>query len=77
MEVYFDQNVEVLNFTWRIFDRWGSLVSEADKATEKWDGRFKGMISNSGVFVYFVEARVVACGQVREIFKEESVVVLR
>lgn len=69
--------MEVLNFTWRIFDRWGNLVFETDKATEKWDGRFKGKMSNPGVFVYFVEARVVACGQVREIFKEGDVVVLR
>ena len=34
-------------------------------------------MSNPGVFVYFVEARVGACGQVREVFEKGDVVILR
>jgi len=34
----------------QIFDRWGNLLYEG----EQWDGRFKGQLVNSGVYVYII-----------------------
>ncbi|SEW30931.1 PKD domain-containing protein [Chitinophaga arvensicola] len=44
----------------RIFNRWGQLVfertgSSTNDPSKGWDGRFKGVILNPDVFVYYVE----------------------
>ncbi|NVO03671.1 MAG: gliding motility-associated C-terminal domain-containing protein [Bacteroidetes bacterium] len=50
----FGNCIQVLNFT--IYDRWGEKVFETNDPKTCWDGRFKGEILNSGVFVYYMTA---------------------
>ncbi len=57
--VFGDNSVDNI-LTFRVYDRWGSLVFnavgiEANKLNQGWDGRFKGEPMNPGVFVYYTE----------------------
>jgi len=52
----------VSNF--KIFDRWGELVYEANNVNlndprDSWDGTFKGKDMNPGVFIYIIEIEFV------------------
>jgi gliding motility-associated-like protein len=38
--------------TLQIFDRWGALVFETEDPKNCWDGSYKGVSVNAGVFVY-------------------------
>ncbi len=47
----------------RVFDRWGNLVHEASEflpndPAHGWDGTFRGSEMDSGVFVFYAEARL-------------------
>jgi len=45
-------------FDWillRIYDRWGEMVFESTDTNTGWDGRFKGQLMNSGVYVYHLQ----------------------
>lgn len=58
-----DESVkQVISF--RIFNRWGSLVYEANSFQVNdpnigWDGSFKGEMLQSGVFIYYIEIEFV------------------
>lgn len=43
----------------QIFDRWGNLVFETDKIDEGWDGKYRGMNANAGVYVYVVRIKLI------------------
>ncbi|RYD83653.1 MAG: gliding motility-associated C-terminal domain-containing protein, partial [Sphingobacteriales bacterium] len=45
-----------LQFTFRIFNRWGELLFETHDVNAGWDGRFNGEPSPLGVYAYTVEA---------------------
>ncbi len=52
----------VTNF--KIFDRWGELVYEANNVNlndpkDSWDGTFKGQNMNPGVFIYLIEIQFI------------------
>jgi gliding motility-associated-like protein len=49
------QCLETLTFM--VFNRWGEKVFETNNQSQGWDGRYKGDMMNSGVFVYRVEGK--------------------
>lgn len=40
----------------RIYNRWGEMVYESNSLKKGWDGMYKGLPSQLGVYVYYVEA---------------------
>ena len=40
-----------------IFNRWGEQVYETDDLNAAWDGTFKGVVSQEGVFLYVIKAQ--------------------
>ena len=58
---FINTNKSVANIkTFRVYDRWGSLMYEErdlppNEPSSGWDGRFKGTIVNSAVFVWMAE----------------------
>jgi gliding motility-associated-like protein len=40
------------NFQWRIFNRVGQVVFETKEDNKGWDGRIKGQLQNTGVYVW-------------------------
>lgn len=43
-------------YDFRIYNRWGQLVFQSKTPGEGWDGRFKGMLQESDVFVFYITA---------------------
>jgi gliding motility-associated-like protein len=39
----------------KIYNRWGQIVFQTNKASKKWDGKFKNQILASDVFVYYLK----------------------
>jgi gliding motility-associated-like protein len=50
----------VKELTFAIYNRWGEKVFETNDVTSCWDGRYKGKLMNTGVFVYYLEATLVS-----------------
>lgn len=62
----------------RVFDRWGELVYEASDFQVNdpligWDGRFRGQLMNSGVFIWYLE--VEYADGVEEAFKGNTTLI--
>jgi len=51
-------NVCVIEFKLKVFDRWGEKVFESTSITNCWDGKYKGKDLNTAVFVYFFKAKL-------------------
>lgn len=47
--------IRKLNY-FRIYNRWGQLVFRTSRIGEGWDGRLKGVLQNSAVYVWMVSA---------------------
>jgi len=55
---YFLPNYDCNNPTsllMRIFNRWGEKVFETTDLNGKWDGRYRGVMQPTGVYIYYVE----------------------
>lgn len=65
-------NVESILF--RIYDRWGELVFEADRPDEGWDGTFRGRELDPDVYVYYLEAN---CPGGEVYFEEGNITLIR
>jgi gliding motility-associated-like protein len=63
----------IKTYSLKVYNRWGEVVFETDDINAKWDGRYKGELVPSGVFVYQVEALGITGGA---IYKHGSVTVL-
>ena len=43
---------EVLQYDFKIFDRWGRMVFEADEVLTEWDGTYDGQQLKEGVYLW-------------------------
>lgn len=46
---------DVVNYTIRIYDRWGNLITESSERDFGWDGLHNNIQCNSGVYAYMLE----------------------
>lgn len=65
---YFEQ------FSFIIYNRWGEKIFESTDAKVGWDGYYKGMKADPGVFVYYLEA---TCFNQERFFKKGNVTLIR
>ncbi|MFM8433478.1 MAG: gliding motility-associated C-terminal domain-containing protein [Bacteroidota bacterium] len=49
----------ILNFSMRIFDRWGEVIFESDDPTRTWDGNYLGRPVQQGTYVYQVTSEAM------------------
>ena len=47
----------VLEYTFRVFDRWGNLVFQSMDSSEGWDGTKNGVELSQGTYVYVLLLR--------------------
>lgn len=57
-----------------IYDRWGEKVFETENQGNGWDGTFKGMKCDPGVFVYYL---TITCTDEQEFFKKGNITLIR
>lgn len=56
--LFIENNTELKgrNFTLRIYNRWGEIVFETNNIDEEWDGKYRGVKAQSGVYIYKIKA---------------------
>lgn len=62
-------------FEFSIYNRWGELVYSTKNRTACWDGTYKGMKQNAGVFVYQIRAKS-ACSPT-PVYRKGTLVLIR
>ena len=45
---------DILSIDFKISDRWGATIFESDDKKFQWNGKYKGLDCNMGVYPYFV-----------------------
>jgi gliding motility-associated-like protein len=50
---------DVVKFTWFMFDRWGNRMLMSSDPAYKWDGIYNGVMINTGVYAYIIEAQFI------------------
>lgn len=69
--------VDMREYELLVFDRWGNLLFETTSLEQGWDGRYGIRELDPGVYVYWVRAAVISCGQLRDFFKKGDVTLIR
>lgn len=57
----------VISYSVEIFNRWGQKVFSSDNISQRWDGTYKGVPQEMGVYVY--KAKVIYTDNTEEAFK--------
>lgn len=73
----FPEGVELLSYTFRVFDRWGNFLFDTSSPADCWDGSFRQKEMDPGVYVWYLEASFKYCHQPSEIFKKGDVVLVK
>ena len=60
------ESIDVTNFTFRIFNRWGEQIFEAEDMNTMWDGRHKNAPAQEDVYIWKVETKDAVTGELKE-----------
>ena len=60
------ESIDVTNFTFRIFNRWGEQIFEAEDMNTMWDGRHKNAPAQEDVYIWKVETKDAVTGKLKE-----------
>jgi gliding motility-associated-like protein len=66
----------IISYNLKIFDRWGENIFETNNINESWDGKYKGNLCESAIYVYIVEYKY-ACNPDKTNTKYSSVLLLK
>ena len=67
--------IKANNLEFKVYNRWGQLMFSSATWRDKWDGRFKGVLQPSGVYVWLLGYTHRDTGQ--KIFKKGTVMLIR
>lgn len=67
----------VLEYTFKVYDRWGEVLFESKSIDNAWDGTFKGVDAPTGTYAWTLTMKAVHDGEVMEMEKHGSVALLR
>lgn len=70
-------DIPVIDFKLMIFDRWGNKLFSTKDIENAWDGRYKGKILNTGVYVFVCQGQMLLCGEQRSFFFEGDLTLFR
>ncbi|MCB9294457.1 MAG: gliding motility-associated C-terminal domain-containing protein [Lewinellaceae bacterium] len=73
----FAADTEVVDYEFKVFSRWGGELFSTQNPSEGWDGAVGGRRLNAGVYAWYIQSRIRACGQERDYFLEGDVVLMR
>ena len=64
----------ILQFEFSIFNRWGERIFYTQNPDDCWDGTYKNMAQDPGVYIYTIKAKTVC---VNEIFRKGTFTLIR
>lgn len=76
-KVYPGQDVQIDDIDFQIFDRWGSMIFDAQQGDDEWDGVNNGRRAAQGVYIWQLKAKVNLCGQVVDVVQQGEVILVR
>ena len=50
----FGISTNIASFSMLIYNRWGEKLFSCNVINEGWDGKFKGSVCNSGIYIYII-----------------------
>jgi len=59
----------------KVFNRWGQAVFESHNWQEKWDGKIKGVLQQTGVYVWFLRYTHLDTG--KKVFQKGTTTLIR
>lgn len=65
----------IINYHFKIFDRWGSLVFQTNGPMDKWDGKINGQPAGQGAYVWLLEFQLDGVVDSKRIEKGEVVLI--
>lgn len=77
LQVFPAADVELSDFKFQVFDRWGNQLFQTTAIDQGWDGWFKGRAMSPAVYVWYMEANVMFCGQAYIVKEKGDVVLMR
>jgi len=63
------------NYEFRVYNRWGQLVFESKNWRDRWDGKLKGILQTSGVYVWML--KYTNRDTKKQVFKKGTVTLIR
>lgn len=64
----------VRKIDWRVFNRWGEMVFKSEHVTDGWNGYFRGLPGEDGVYVYYLK---ITCRDGTIIDKKGNITLLK
>ena len=61
LEIFLSADIQVKDFHWSIYNRWGGLVFQTENIGDCWDGSIKGQTAQSGVYVWAITGLDPGC----------------
>ncbi len=59
----FSSSVNVIDYEFLVFDRWGEIIFKSSKVGENWDGKYNGKLSQDGAYAWKLNANVSQNGK--------------
>jgi gliding motility-associated-like protein len=60
------ESIDVTNFNFRVYNRWGEKVFEAEDINSMWDGRHKNAPAQEDIYIWKVETKDAVTGELKE-----------
>lgn len=64
----FTSGIDIENYEFLIYNRWGELIFETTNSTTGWDGTYENLISPDGVYIYQIRFEDLYTAKAYEIF---------
>lgn len=65
------------NFNMRVYSRWGEVIFATDSAEKRWDGTYKGIKVQPGVYAYVISYEALYFPERAPILKRGSILLIR
>lgn len=77
IQVFPAPDVQLMDFKFHIFDRWGKQMFYSTDIDQSWNGIIAGQLLRPAVFVWYLEASFELCGQTYQVQRKGDVVLIR
>ncbi|MEM6966578.1 MAG: PKD domain-containing protein, partial [Bacteroidota bacterium] len=55
LQIFVNADLELLDYKFQVYNRWGNVVFSTDDVNELWDGSYNGIALSQGVYIFMLE----------------------